>query len=152
MKIDLGYPSREEEKMMLGLHGRTHPLDAVTPIFTKDEIVALQDELSGVEVNGTIQDYILDLIHSTREHEYVEIGVSPRGTLALVQAAKGVALLRGRDYVIPEDIKYIAPFVISHRLVLNIEGSTLTTPAIIAQEIIETLEVPVEYGVARNEV
>ncbi|MFB9860222.1 AAA family ATPase [Salinicoccus siamensis] len=152
MKIDLGYPSREEEKMMLGLHGHTPPLDAIAPIFTKDEIVALQNELSEVEVNDTIEDYLLDLIHRTREHEYVEIGVSPRGTLALIQAAKGVALIRGRGYVIPEDIKYIAPFVISHRLVLNIEGSTLTTPAIVAQEIIDTLEVPVEYGVARNEV
>src|SRR5699024_4295159 len=152
MKIDLGYPSREGEILMLDTHGAQNALDGVRPVFSKDQLIELQSRLSSVEVNDAVQEYALDIIHSSRNHEHVDTGVSPRGTIALLQAAKGIALIRGRHYVTPDDIKYIAPFVISHRLVLNIEGMALTEADAVAFDIINSAEVPVEYGVLRDEV
>lgn len=152
MKIDLGYPTREEEKLMLDTHGVKNALDGINPVFQKDEIIELQHRLSEVEVNETVQDYILDLIYNSRNHEHIELGVSPRGTIALMQAAKGIALLRNRYYLMPDDVKYIAPFVLGHRLVLNIEGMTITDSTAIIEDIINSSEVPVEYGVARDEI
>lgn len=152
MKIDLGYPTREEEKLMLDTHGAQNGLEDIEAVFHKNEIIELQHRLSEVEVNDTIQNYILDLIYNSRNHEHTEVGVSPRGTIALMQAAKGIALINNRHYVTPDDVKYIAPFVLSHRLVLNIEGMTITEPAAIIDDIISSSEVPVEYGVARDEI
>lgn len=152
MKINLGYPSRAEEKMMLDLHGADISLNDVLPVFSKDEIIELQHELSEVEVNDTTQNYILDLIHNSRNHELIEVGVSPRGTIALMQAAKGMALIHNRNYVTPDDIKYVAPYVLGHRLVLNIEGITVTDSFSIVSDIINSSDVPVEYGVARDEI
>lgn len=152
MKIDLGYPSRKEEKLMMAIHTVQDALDDVNPVFSKNEIIELQHSLSKVEVNDTIQNYILDLIHNSRIHEHVAVGVSPRGTIALMQAAKGIALIRNRQYVTPDDIKYIAPFILGHRLVLNIEGVTITEPSKIIDEILNSSEVPVEYGVSRDEI
>lgn len=152
MKIDLGYPTREEEKLMLDTHGIKNALNDINPVFQKDEIIELQHRLSEVEVNETVQDYILDLIYNSRNHEHIELGVSPRGTIALMQAAKGIALLRNRYYLMPDDVKYIAPFVLGHRLVLNIEGMTITDSTAIIEDIINSSEVPVEYGVARDEI
>lgn len=152
MKIDLGYPSREEEKLMLDAHGAQNALDDVRAVFSKDEIIELQSRLSAVEVNDAVQEYVLDIIHSSRNHEHVDTGVSPRGTIALLQAAKGIALISARHYVTPDDIKYIAPFVISHRLVLNIEGMAVTEADAVTRDIINSAEVPVEYGVLRDEV
>jgi MoxR-like ATPase len=96
-------------------------------------------------------EYMLDMIHLTRQHPHVDIGVSPRGTLALMHAAQGVALIQDRDYVTPEDVKYIAPYILGHRIVLSIEGLTLSDQKTVIREIIEGTEVPVEYGVSRNE-
>lgn len=152
MKINLGYPSRAEEKLMLDLHGPKNALNNVMPVFSKAEIIELQQNLSEVEVNDTIKNYILDLIHNSRNHEYIDVGISPRGTIALMQAAKGIALIHNRQYVTPDDIKYIAPYVLSHRLVLNIEGITITSPSAVVSDIINSSEVPVEYGVARDEI
>src|SRR5699024_5328585 len=152
MKIDLGYPSREEEKLMLDTHGAQNALDGVRPVFSKDEIIELQSRLSSVEVNDAVQEYALDIIHSSRNHEHVDTGVSPRGTIALLQAAKGIALIRGRHYVMPDDIKYIAPFVISHSLVLDIDGIRVKNADVVISDIANSVEVPVEYGVLRDEV
>ncbi len=152
MKIDLGYPTKQEEKLMLNVHGAQNALNNIESVFDRNEIIELQYRLNEVEVNDPVQDYIIDLIHNSRKHQHIEVGVSPRGTIALMQAAKGVALINDRRYVTPGDIKYIAPFVLGHRLVLNIKGMTITKPGAIVDEIINSTEVPVEYGVERNEV
>lgn len=152
MKIDLGYPSREEELQMLELHGSNSALDEVNPVFTIEEIVELQGRLKRISVNDTVRRYILDIVHNTRNNEHIEVGISPRGTIALMQSSKGIAMLQGRDYVTPDDIKYIAPYVLGHRLVLNIEGITLTSQSSVINDIINRTVVPVEYGVSENEV
>src|SRR5699024_2629880 len=137
---------------MLDVHGIQNAQDDMWPEVSKDEIIELQIQLYVGDINDAVQDYALDIIHSSRNHEHVDTGVSPRGTIALLQAAKGSALISGRHYVTPGDIKYIAPFVISHRLVMNIEGITVTDADAVTRDIVNSVEVPVEYGVLRDEV
>ncbi|MCD2138473.1 AAA family ATPase [Salinicoccus halitifaciens] len=152
LKIDLGYPSFENERMMLDLHRGDGPRDAVNQVLSLDIIREVQAEAEKIHINRTVKDYIINLIHRTRSHEHIALGASPRGTIALMQAAIGAALINGRDYVTPDDVKYIAPYVLTHRIVLNIEGMTLTSEKEVMERILRSTEVPVEYGVERDEV
>lgn len=151
MKITLGYPKREEELTMLDMHRGKNIID-VKPVFTRMDIMALRAEAAEIRINDTVKEYIIDLVHKTREHRHTALGVSPRGALGLMRAAMGKALINNRNYVTPEDVKYIAPYVLAHRIVLNIEGMTLTTEQALIQDILNDTEVPVEFGVSRNEV
>lgn len=146
-KIDLGYPSLEEEKQMIQTY-RTHdPYDDITPALTLSDVKGLQEQLEHVHLSEPVEDYLLGLVHGSRKHEDVEIGISPRGMLALMRAAQGRALINGRDYVTPEDIKYLVPFVFEHRLILTMEGSIKKTTKQVLAEILVQVPVPVEYGV-----
>lgn len=152
LKIDLGYPSFENEMTMLDLHRGDGPRDAINQVLSLDIIREMQAEAGKIHINRTVKDYIINLVHRTRAHEHIALGVSPRGTIALMQAAVGAALINGRDYVTPDDVKYIAPYVLTHRIVLNIEGMTLTSEKEVMDRILKSTEVPVEYGVERDEV
>lgn len=152
LKIDLGYPSFENERLMLDLHRNKHINTAIEQVLTLETIKEIQEMAGKIEINDTVKDYIINLVHQTRKHEYIELGASPRGTIALMQASIGTALINGRDYVTPDDVKYIAPYVLSHRIVLNIEGMTLTNHDEVIDSILNQTEVPVEYGVTRDEV
>ncbi|WP_342388290.1 AAA family ATPase [Salinicoccus bachuensis] len=151
MRVDLGYPSREEELNMMALYNGPSLEEEIRPVFSKEMIAELQRRRSAIAVNHSTMEYMLDMIHHTRVHPHVDVGVSPRGTLALMHAAQGVSLIRDRDYVTPEDVKYIAPYILGHRIVLSIEGLTLADQNSVIREIIENTEVPVEYGVPRHE-
>jgi MoxR-like ATPase len=152
MKIDLNYPSKENELMMMDIHKNSQILNQIQAVFSQEDIIEIQQLSEHVEVNEIVKSYILDIIHQTRHHELVHLGVSPRGTLALMRAGIGSALINGRNYVTPGDIKYTAPYVLSHRLILNIEGMTLKSPEDIIVDILNQTEVPVEYGVSRDEI
>lgn len=152
LKIDLGYPSFENERLMLDLHRNKKIHAAIEQVLTLETIKEIQDTAGQIEVNDTVKDYIIDLVHQTRNHEHIELGASPRGTIALMQASIGTALINGRDYVTPDDVKYIAPYVLSHRIVLNIEGMTVTSHDEVINTILNQTKVPVEYGVTRDEV
>lgn len=152
MKIDLGYPSTENELLMLNTYKDNQGFLEIKTVFTKEDILELQQKTWHIEVNETVKKYIIDIVSLTRRHEHVELGVSPRGSLSLMRASIGVALIKGRDYVTPEDVKYIAPYTLTHRLVLNIEGMTLTTPEQVMIHILNSIDVPVEYGVSRDEI
>lgn len=152
MKISLGYPKRDEELLLLDVHRQSNLLESINPVFTRDEIIQLQEEVNQIRINDTVKEYIVDIVHRTRNHKHIALGVSPRGTLGLMRASMGVALINNRDYVTPEDVKYIAPYVLTHRLVLNIEGMTLTTDKALMIDILSEVTVPVEYGVSRDEV
>ncbi|HLR75181.1 MAG TPA: MoxR family ATPase [Virgibacillus sp.] len=144
-KIDLGYPSAEEEKLILTTY-RTHdPYDDIESTLTLDDIRSLQAELKNITMSTTVSDYLLDLVHQSRNHAEVEIGISPRGMLALMRAAQARALIDKRTFVTPEDIKQLAPFVFEHRLILTMEGSIKKTPAQVVEEIVQRAEVPVEH-------
>lgn len=149
MKIDLGYPSFENERKMLDIHRNGELRGSIEQVLSLDIVKNIQKEAGGIHINRAVKDYILALVHRTRAHEHIDLGVSPRGTIALMQAAIGAALVGGKDYVTPDDVKYIAPYVMTHRIVLNIEGMTLTSEKEVIDRILTTTEVPVEYGVER---
>ncbi len=146
MQIDLGYPSFEEEKQIMRTYRQKNPIEEILEVLSKEEIQSMQAEVTQVRLSDEVEDYLLRIVHATREHADVEVGVSPRGTLALMKASQGKAYLEGRMFVTPEDIKFIAPYVISHRLVLTMEGSLKKTNRQIVQELLRAVSVPVEAG------
>jgi MoxR-like ATPase len=119
LSLSLGYPSEAEEMMMLQrLQLPTVKLDNLQPCITLAEIQELRQICSQVKVDTSLQKYILDLVRATRQDEEIVLGVSPRGSIALHRATQALAFLLGRDYAIPDDIKFMAPYVMSHRLIL----------------------------------
>ncbi|GAB7387788.1 MoxR family ATPase [Bacillaceae bacterium] len=122
LKLTLGYPSLKEEVAMLSRMEKNHPIETIESVLTREELLALQAEARAVYVEGSVKEYIVKISQGTREHPCVRLGVSPRGSLALFRAAQAYAYLEGRDYVIPDDVKYLAPHVLAHRLLLRPEA------------------------------
>ncbi|MCM3616145.1 MoxR family ATPase [Sutcliffiella horikoshii] len=144
IQIDLGYPTMEEEKEIMNTYRLGEPIKQMNSLFTKEEVMELQEQVKQVKVSSVVEDYILEIVHMTRNHEEIELGVSPRGTLALMRAAQGTAFINGREFVTPEDVKKMAPYVLSHRLVLTMEGSLKKTNKQIVTEVLARVVVPVE--------
>ncbi|WP_205825397.1 MoxR family ATPase [Bacillus sp. RO1] len=144
IQIDLGYPTLEEEKEMMNKYRLDEPIKQLTSFFSKEEVMELQEQVKQVKVSSVVEDYILEIVHMTRNHEEIELGISPRGTLALMRAAQGAAFVNGREYVTPEDVKKMAPYVLSHRLVLTMEGSLKKTNKQVVTEVLARVVVPVE--------
>ncbi|WP_047979605.1 AAA family ATPase [Ornithinibacillus contaminans] len=145
-KIDLGYPSKEEEKQMLTTYRSNDPFEEITAVLTVDEIRSIQREIKQVAISEVVNEYLLDLVHASREHFEIDLGISPRGMLALMRAAQARAFLQGRRYVTPDDIKTLTPYVFEHRIILTMEGSIKKTAEQIVQEILQHIPVPVEEG------
>lgn len=146
MKIAAGYPSLEEEKQMMRIYRAERPLDHLEPVMAKEELLSLREEVKQVRLDESIETYLLSIIQATREAAFIETGVSPRGTLAFMRASQAQAYIKGRNFVTPEDVREIAPFVLGHRIVLSMEGEMRVTKSAIVQEILELIEVPVEAG------
>lgn len=115
--LSLGYPTREEELLMLQRHQKGMIISELKPCISTQEVLELQRLCSGVKVENSLQEYILNLVRASREAEDVTLGVSPRGSVALQRATQALAFIDGRDYAIPDDIKFLAPHVLSHRLI-----------------------------------
>ena len=151
MKLELGYPSREEERAILERHLVEEEL-AVTTLLDAERILSLQTVADEVYLDEKIREYVLDLVAATRDPEahgcrdlshLVAHGVSPRATLFLARAAKAMALLRGRGYVIPEDVKEVAPDVLRHRVVPTYEAEAEeVTASRLVTTILDRVEVP----------
>ena len=122
MRLSLGYPSRVDERQILVNLRREHPITKLGKVVDGHELIALQKRIWDVNVDDTLQDYIVALAEATRTHPDLALGVSPRGSLALLKTAQALAAIRGRDYVIPDDIKILVPLTLSHRLILNPEA------------------------------
>ncbi|WP_411954925.1 AAA family ATPase [Alkalibacillus sp. S2W] len=150
MKLDLGYPSFADEKRMMREHKETNPLDALQAILTNDMLTKFQEEVKAIHVSEDVEAYILSIVRATREHQDIDVGVSPRGTLAFMRAAQGRAVIQGRNYVTPDDVKTMAPYALPHRLVLSLDGATLKSQDEVLREALETVEVPAEYGVTSS--
>ncbi len=117
LSFSLGYPSADEElKMLQNLSDPIQPAD-LQPCITLDEMQALQRQCTAAKVEASVQQYMLNLVRATRASEDIALGVSPRGTVALYRAVQALAFLEGRDYVIPDDVKALAPNVLAHRLI-----------------------------------
>ena len=145
MRISLGYPSKEDEKQILINLRRDHPITMLNGVVDGDELVTLEKMVWDVHVDQTLQDYVISLVHATRIHPDLALGVSPRGSLALFKSARAFAAVRGRDHVIPDDIKYLVPVTLPHRLILKPEaalrGRRIDT---ILRDILE--ETPLDLG------
>lgn len=122
IRLSLGYPAHTEERQILTNLWREHPITKIGRVVDGHELLALQKRIWDVNVDATLQDYIVGLAEATRRHPDLSLGVSPRGTLALLKAAQAFAALHGRDYVIPEDIKTLVPLTLAHRLILKPEA------------------------------
>lgn len=116
MRIQIGYPERAAEREILTQHRAGEPVDSLRPVWKRDDVVALQQAVRQVRMDDRLNDYILDLVHATRSHADVYLGASTRAALALYRAAQAQALLEGRDYAVPDDIKRLARPVLTHRL------------------------------------
>lgn len=144
LQVQLGYPSLEEEEEILVRYERRDPLADLAPVTDAATIVALQEQARTVHVNDDVRRYILAIARSTRTHEAVQLGVSPRGTLALYRASQALAALRGREFVIPSDVKALCPAVLTHRIHLSAQKRLRgRTPQQIVVEIAESTPAPV---------
>lgn len=117
LALSLGYPTETEELQMLQRLGQNTPPEDLQPCLSLLEVQQLRQRCAQVRVEASLQQYILELVRATRQDEEIVLGVSPRGTVALHKAVQAIAFLEGRDFVIPDDVKYLAPYVLSHRLI-----------------------------------
>ncbi len=129
LQLHLGYPSQEEEVAILTRFSGQQPIEELEPVVTIEEVQGLQKEVATIKVSEGIKEYIVRLSQKTRDHGSVYLGVSPRGSLALYRAAQALALVRGRDFVIPDDVKELVPHTFRHRVILKpesrLEGATI---------------------------
>mgnify|MGYP002682121968 FL=1 len=145
MRLALGYPDRAEENDILLRYERDDPLDGLTPVIEAEDLLAMQRQVRDVHIEGSVREYIVDVVRATREHAAVELGVSPRGSLALYNTAQALAALRGRDFVVPDDVKTLAPVVLTHRLIISPQTRLRgRRPEEIVAEIVASVPVPVE--------
>jgi MoxR-like ATPase len=141
VRIDLGYPDAAEERHILRRLQREHPIESLGCIAEADALPKLARDVWEVHVDETVEDYIVRLIRATREHPDLALGASPRGSLALFKTSQALAALRGRDYVLPDDVKVMAPLTLTHRLLLRPESALRgRTAAQIVHEILERVE------------
>ena len=122
IKMKMGYPDYEEEIAVLTRSQKGAPIDQIDAVISVDELLELQKEVMNVIVDETIKRYIVDLTRKTRENVNIYLGASPRASIALMKAAQSYAFLHGRDYCIPDDVQYLAPYVLSHRIILKSEA------------------------------
>ncbi|WP_284638637.1 AAA family ATPase [Paenibacillus silviterrae] len=146
MKFSLGYPDEATETRMIVSQSIVHPLDELEAVAEVDQILALQKQVKQVHLEEAVAGYLVSIVRATREHPSIYLGASPRATMALVQASKAYALLQERDYVIPDDIKFLAPYVLGHRIILQaearMEGATVGT---VLQSVFQQVRVPVRW-------
>ncbi|KMK74419.1 AAA family ATPase [Alkalihalobacillus pseudalcaliphilus] len=144
IKLQIGYPSINEELEMLSRIEEGMMDDGIAPVLTTEQILALQEEVNRVRVDVQVKSYIVRLTHATRAHRSVDLGVSPRGTIALMKAAQAYALIQGRSFVIPDDVKHLAMNVLSHRILLTTDAKLANiTISHILKDILKRTEVPV---------
>ena len=145
MKIEIGYPTAEDDRLILSRFKQSDPLEELSPVISSDELLKMQKACREIHVAADVEDYIINVIHATRKHETIQMGASPRALLALYNACQAFAALRGRSYVTPDDVKYLAAPVLVHRIIPKSEtrlrgykaGQTI-------KEIVDSVFVPVE--------
>lgn len=144
MKLSMGYPETNEEKAMMNRFMTKDPINELQPVVSMEDIEYVQNNYTAVHVSEEIKDYIIEIVNATRSHREVELGCSPRATLNMMKGSQALAAIRGRDYVIPEDIKELAVPILSHRLMLKNELSSGNKSKALIEEIISTIEAPLE--------
>ena len=144
LRIQIGYPSLDEEIDVLERYtAQTTPLQTLSPVCSAEDIIAMQDQLGNVYASREARSYVATIVSLTRTHAALQLGASPRGSIALLRAAQACALLSGRDYVLPDDIRHMALPVLSHRLILTPEARMKGVSAQqVLSQLIDTVPVP----------
>jgi MoxR-like ATPase len=145
LKMRMGYPSLLEEMEVLSRAEKTPPIQELRPVISVEELIALQQKVKDVYVDDTIKRYIVEIVQRSRASSSVYLGVSPRGSIALMKAAQAYAFVHDRDYVIPDDVQFLAPYVLSHRIILKSEAKfDGMTAEDIVTKILERTPVPIQ--------
>jgi len=143
MRIRLGYPSMAEEVKVLEIQQLRHPIRDLQPVIPVEEVLRMQEAIKNIYVSPAVKRYVVELTRSTRDSSDVYLGASPRGSLGLFRAGQARAAISGRDYVLPDDIKFLAEFVLAHRMVVNPAARLRNISAgQVVQEILNVLPVP----------
>jgi MoxR-like ATPase len=147
MRLRIGYPSMEDERKVLERPYALHPAETLEAVLSAQEVLDLQRRVDQVHMDESLTDYLLAIVQATRQSELLSLGVSTRGALALNKTAKALALVRGRDYCLPDDIKELAPIVLSHRVMLSraqgMRAQGFEQAERIVLDIVDTVPVPV---------
>lgn len=143
MKINVGYLTQEEEIRVISGQKVLHPIETLKPALDLEDVLRLQDEVKKVEISRNVLDYIVKLVSATRKKEEVKVGSSPRGSIALMKACCAWALLEGRDYVVPDDVANLLPWILKHRLILQPKSLIAgKTPEYVILEILRSTPIP----------
>ena len=143
VRLSMGYPSMEEEVRLIKERQGTDPMELVEEIVTKEDVILMQEQVREVYVDDRILEYISQIVNATRNHELVTLGVSPRGTLALMDMSRAMAYMSGRNYVLPEDVKNVAEAVLAHRMLVNGKARmSHVDSSEIVREILDKTEAP----------
>ena len=143
MRFSLGYPTLEEELKMLEMLQRSHPIDALEAVVSAEELLACQQAVREIYVDDKVRRYLMQIVHDTRSHDDISLGGSPRASIALFRTSQAMAALRGRNYVLPDDVKRVAAPVLTHRIILRPESRLRkVTAAALIDEIVAEIAVP----------
>jgi MoxR-like ATPase len=143
VRFSLGYPSMEQELKMLDMLERGHPLDTLQPVVSAADLVACQRAVREVHVDDKVRRYLMQIVHETRTHDDLSLGASPRASLALFRTGQAMAAILGRSFVLPDDVKRVAPAVLMHRLIVRPESRLRkVTSAVIVDEILGEIPIP----------
>ena len=144
IRLALGYPSMEEEAKMLSRLQMGHPIDDLKPVVTADEVLGCQEAIRSIHVDEKVKHYILEIVHTSREHEDVLLGGSPRASIALYRTAQALAAVSGRDFALPDDVKKMAQPVLAHRIILKPESRLRKrSAAAVVKDLIGDAKVPI---------
>ncbi|HNZ17227.1 MAG TPA: MoxR family ATPase [Candidatus Hydrogenedentes bacterium] len=143
IQLDLGYPEADAEVGILYAQAESHPLERITAVLTREDIVAMQRAVRKIAVEESVSRYVVEIVRRTREHELLKLGVSPRGSLMLFRAAQAAAFIDSRACVLPDDVQRLAPAVLAHRMVLTSKAKYAgATKQELIRELLEDIRVP----------
>ena len=148
MRVRMGYPDEAQDELIMERFAQINPIEDLSAVLSAKQLLEVQQACRDVLLEPDLRQYIIKLVHATREHPQVELGASPRAMLGLFRAAQALAAIRGRSYVIPDDVKYLAPFVLEHRLILHAQSHLRGhSSSDVVREVLDSVPVPVEQEV-----
>ncbi len=145
MRVNIGYPSQDEENDILERFRASDPLPDLQPVTSPADLIAMQAARREIKVEDSVRDYIVRIARATRKNQDIQLGASPRATMAMYQAAQAWAAIHARDFVLPDDIKFLAPYVLCHRLIISAQAQLRgRSSSELVNDIVSTVPVPVE--------
>jgi MoxR-like ATPase len=150
LKFSIGYPSLQDEIDILDRQRKRHPIESIEPVVGPEDVLSWRAQCADVHVEDSVRKYLVSIVQATRSHADVYLGASPRASIALFKAAQALAFLNNRDYVVPDDIRYLAPYVLQHRLLLSADARLSGVKVSdVVNSIVAKVPVPVLQGVGR---